>query len=119
MGPFRIETTTGKISLVQSPQLTNYTLTIRAADSGTCPGCPPQGLSLESETQVLSVEVIDKNLQAPQFTSCPPVFKLTELAVPSVIGKVSNHCLTTFNVNRENISASHKFTVTCSYDIKC
>nr|CDS18766.1 neural cadherin [Echinococcus granulosus] len=90
MGPFRIETNTGKILLIREPQLMNYTLPVGAADDGTCPGCPQPGTSLESKTMEINVEVVDKNLVAPQFTQCPATMTLEELApAETIIGSVA------------------------------
>ena len=79
-GAFRIETNTGKITLSSEPQLTNYTLLVRAVDSGRCPGCPESGTSLQSNIERIEVEVLDRNFVAPTFTSCPSVMTITEMA---------------------------------------
>lgn len=64
----------------REPQLTNYTLPVRAADDGRCPGCPNPGTSLQSEIVNIEVEVMDRNLVAPEFTACPSVMTLSEMA---------------------------------------
>lgn len=89
VGPFKIEAQTGKILLSREPDLANYTLPVRATDLGSCPGCPAQGTTLESETISINVEVVDLNLAAPTFTECPTSMILQELAPAGTnVGKV-------------------------------
>ncbi|VDD83839.1 unnamed protein product [Mesocestoides corti] len=89
-GPFKMDRETGMVYLTSTPQLITYDLGIQAADDGTCPGCPASGTGLESEVVRLVVEVVDRNLVAPEFTLCPAEMTLQEAApAGTVLGKVT------------------------------
>lgn len=89
LGPFRIEQGTGLLYMMREAQLMNYTLPVQASDDGSCTGCPAPGAILESNVVDFFVEVVDRNLMAPTFTTCPPRLSLLELAsAGTVIGKV-------------------------------